>query len=51
MEYIRERGITAIYVLNNTLCIDVLNMVKKQTLRIPEDISLVVWDDEEINDI
>ncbi len=50
LEYIRERGITAIYVLNNTLCIDVLNMVKKQTLRIPEDISLVVWDDEEIND-
>ena len=50
LEYIREKEITAIYVLNNTLCIDVLNMVKKQKLQIPADISLVVWDDEEIND-
>ena len=25
-------------------------MVKKQKLQIPSDISLVVWDDEEIND-
>lgn len=50
LKYIREKEITAIYVLNNTLCIDVLNMMKKQKLKIPEDLSLVVWDDEEIND-
>lgn len=50
LKYIWEKEVTAIYILNNNLCIDVLNMVKKQKLRIPEDISLIVWDDEEIND-
>lgn len=50
LEYFREKKITAMYVLNNNLCIDVLNMVKRRNLCIPKDLSLVVWDDEEIND-
>ena len=50
LEYIREKKITAVYVLNNNLCMDVLNMVKRQKLCIPKDLSLIVWDDEEINE-
>lgn len=50
LENIQEKQITAIYVLNNNLCIDVLKALKEQQLCIPEDLSLIVWDDEEIND-
>ena len=50
LENIREKKVTAIYVLNNNLCMDVLKELKKQQLSIPEDLSLLVWDDEEIND-
>lgn len=41
--------ITALYVLNNTLCGRVLLELKRCNLSCPEDISLLTWDDEEIN--
>lgn len=43
--------ITAIYVLNNSLCCGVLLELKKRNLKLKEDISLIVWDDEELNEL
>ncbi len=42
---------TAVYVLNNSLCIGVLMELKKRQMDIPEDLSLLVWDDEELNEL
>ncbi len=42
---------TAIYLLNNSLCTGVLLELKKQNLKIPNDISLLVWDDEDFNEL
>ena len=44
-------GPTALYVLNNSLCIGVLMELKKRKMHIPQDISLLVWDDEELNEL
>lgn len=43
--------ITAIYVLNNSLCSGVLLELKKRKLEVAKDISLLVWDDEEMNEL
>lgn len=43
--------ITAIYVLNNSLCNGVLLELKKRNRRLGEDISLLVWDDEALNEL
>lgn len=43
--------ITAIYVLNNSLSTGALLELKRQNLRIKEDISLLVWDDEDLNEL
>ncbi|MCD8249866.1 MAG: LacI family transcriptional regulator, partial [Lachnospiraceae bacterium] len=43
--------LTAFYVLNNTLCGSVLLELKKRGLSTPEDISILTWDDDEINEL
>lgn len=43
--------LTALYVINNTLCGSVLLELKKRQLRTPEDISLLTWDDDELNEL
>ncbi|MBA4700643.1 LacI family DNA-binding transcriptional regulator [Faecalicatena contorta] len=49
---LREKSqVTAIYVLNNSLCAGVLSELKRQKKNIPEDISLLVWDDEDLNEL
>ncbi|WP_333813949.1 LacI family DNA-binding transcriptional regulator [Muricomes intestini] len=49
---LRDRSkITAIYVLNNSLCAGVLSELKRQNKKIPEDMSLLVWDDEDLNEL
>lgn len=51
-EFLTEKSdVTAIYVLNNSLCIGVLTELKKENKVIPQDISLLVWDDEELNEL
>ena len=42
---------TAMYVLNNTLCGSVLLELKKRDMKTPDDISLLTWDDDEINEL
>lgn len=43
--------ITAIYVLNNSLCSGVLLELKKRHLKLKKDLSLIVWDDEDLNQL
>lgn len=43
--------ITAIYILNNSLSVGVLLELKKRGLRVREDISLLTWDDELLNQL
>ena len=43
--------ITALYILNNSLCSGVLLDLKERHMKIPQDISLLVWDDEEYNEL
>lgn len=43
--------LTALYVLNNSLLSGVLIELKRRNLKIAEDISLIAWDDEEINEL
>lgn len=43
--------ITAIYILNNSLSTGVLLELKKRGLQVREDISLLVWDDEMLNQL
>ena len=43
--------LTELYLLNNTLCGGVLLELKKRNLKVPEDISLLTWDDEELNEL
>lgn len=43
--------LTAFYVLNNTLCGSVLLEMKRRGLRSPEDISILTWDDDELNEL
>lgn len=43
--------ITALYLLNNSLSGGTLLELKNQGLTIPKDLSLLVWDDEEINEL
>lgn len=43
--------ITAIYVLNNSLCNGVLLELKKRNRKLGKDISLIVWDDEALNEL
>ena len=43
--------ITALYILNNSLCSGVLLDLKERQMKIPQDISLLVWDDEEYNEL
>ncbi|GKH31552.1 LacI family transcriptional regulator [Muricomes sp. OA1] len=50
-ELLNGEGPTALYVLNNSLCIGVLMELKKRQMHIPKDISLLVWDDEELNEL
>lgn len=42
---------TAMYVLNNTLCGSVLLELKRRGLKAPDDISLLTWDDDELNEL
>lgn len=46
-----NRDITALYVLNNMLCGGVLLELKRRGLEVPRDISLLTWDDEEVNQL
>lgn len=41
------KDITAIIILNNSLCGSVLYELRKRNMKFPEDISIVSWDDEE----
>ena len=51
-EFLEEHpDITALYILNNSLCIGVLLDLKERQMKIPQDISLLVWDDEEYNEL
>ena len=51
-EFLEEHpDITALYVLNNSLCSGVLLDLKERQMKIPQDISLLVWDDEEYNEL
>lgn len=43
--------ITAIYILNNSLSTGVLLEMKKRNLQVREDLSLLVWDDEQLNQL
>ncbi len=43
--------LTALYVLNNTLCGSVLLELKKRNLHMPDDLSLITWDDDELNEL
>lgn len=47
----KHPDITALYVLNNSLCSGVLLELKERQMKIPQDISLLVWDDEEYNEL
>ena len=51
-EFLEEHpDITALYILNNSLCSGVLLDLKERQMKIPHDISLLVWDDEEYNEL
>lgn len=43
--------ITALYILNNSLSSGVLLELKDSRIKIPDDISLLAWDDEEYNEL
>ena len=43
--------VTALYILNNSLCSGVLLDLKERQMKIPQDVSLLVWDDEEYNEL
>ncbi len=43
--------LTALYVLNNTLCGSVLLELKKRNLHTPDDLSLLTWDDDDLNEL
>lgn len=47
----RHKDVTALYVLNDTLNSSVLVALKKKGLRIPEDISVLAWDDVDVNEL
>ena len=44
-------NVTALYILNNSLCSGVLLDLKERRMKIPQDVSLLVWDDEEYNEL
>ncbi len=46
-----HKDLTALYVLNNTLLSDTLLELKHRGLSIPDDISLITWDDEGFNEL
>lgn len=51
-EFLEEHpDITALYILNNSLCSGVLLDLKERQMKIPQDISLLAWDDEEYNEL
>ena len=51
-EFLEEHpDITALYILNNSLCSGVLLDLKERQMKIPQDISLLVWDDEGYNEL
>ena len=51
-EFLEEHpDITALYILNNSLCSGVLLDLKERQMKIPQDISVLVWDDEEYNEL
>lgn len=51
-EFLEEHpDITALYILNNSLCSGVLLDLKERQMKIPQDISLLVWDNEEYNEL
>lgn len=51
-EFLKEEaGVTALYVLNNSLCAGVLLELKIEKKKVPKDISLLVWDDEDLNEL
>jgi len=41
-----QHKVTAIIILNNSLCASVLQVLQKNGTKIPEDISVINWDDE-----
>lgn len=43
--------LTALYVLNNSLSSGVLLELKDRNMKVPQDISLLAWDDEEFNEL
>lgn len=47
----KDPDISALYVLNNSLCAGVLTELKSCGKRTPEDLSLIVWDDEDLNEL
>lgn len=47
----KNPGITAIYILNNNLCAGTILALKDLRLQVPKDISLIVWDDDELNQL
>lgn len=48
---LQDKSITALYILNNSLCVRALSEIKKMKMSIPKDLSLLVWDDEEMNEL
>ncbi|MDC7289959.1 LacI family transcriptional regulator [Blautia schinkii] len=47
----RHKEVTAILVLNNTLIAGVLMELQDRQLKIPQDISVIAWDDDDINEL
>lgn len=43
--------ISALYLLNNSLCTGALIEIKERNIILPNDLSLLVWDDEDMNDL
>jgi LacI family transcriptional regulator len=47
----KNTDITAVLVLNNSLCSGILKELKKRNLSIPDDVSFIGWDDEALNQL
>lgn len=47
----RHNDVSALYVLNDTLNSSVLVGLKKKGLKIPDDISVLAWDDVDVNEL
>lgn len=47
----RNKEITALLILNDTVCGGAYLELRERNIKIPEDISIVTWDDQEFNEL